>query len=271
MRLPIIQPSYYFSRGIQDIVDGAQQWRLCYLLGSADMRRRYARSKLGPIWIMISSAIMISTMGLVWSRLWGQPIRDMLPYVAVGMVTWQLVAGVLTEATMLMQSNAHYFLNQYVPASAVIFSLLYRQAVIFGLNILFPLAIAIALGSPVGFSMLLSLLGMILLSIACFWMAYVLAIFCTRFRDIAQLVNSALQVAIFLTPVLWKPELLSGRTQELIMLNPFTSLIAIVRDPLLGRPVPVSYWICAAAISLGGLVIALPFIGRFRRRLIYWL
>ena len=44
-----------------------------------------------------------------------------------------------------------------------------------------------------------------------------------------------------------------------------------LRDPLVGRAVPMSYWFSAFAIAFGGLCFALPFIGRYRRRLIYWL
>lgn len=263
--------SALFRAGLRDIADGIEQWRLCYLMGSSDMRRRYARSKLGQVWIMISSAIMISTMGFVWSYLWHQPIHEMLPYVAIGMIAWQLIAGLLTEATTIISGNGHYFLNQYMPAATVIFSLLYRQGVTFLLNIIFPVAVAIALGSPITFAALYAIPGLILLFIACFWMAFVLAILCTRFQDLAQIVSSILQVGVFLTPVLWKPETLSPGAEFYVYLNPFAVLLAIVRDPLLDRAVSPGIWLVAAIIAVGGLLLALPFIGRFRRRLIYWL
>ena len=256
---------------MSDVVDGARQWRLWYLLGSSDMRRRYARSRLGQAWIMLSSAITISTMGLVWSFLWKQPVAEMLPFVAVGMIVWQLLSGVLTEATSVLAANGHYFLNQYTPASTVLFSLLYRQGVTFLLNILFPIALALAFGMAITPQVLLVVPGLVLLGLACFWMAFVIAILCTRFRDLIQIVNSVLQVAMFITPVLWKPELLSPAAQHYVVLNPFAVLVAVVRDPLLGRPLPVTYWLAALALAVGGMMLALPFIGRYRRRLIYWL
>lgn len=257
--------------GARDIGDGARQWRLWYLMGSSDMRRRYARSRLGQLWIMLSSAITISTMGLVWSYLWHQPVHEMLPFVAVSMITWQFIAGVLTEATTVLPANGHYFLNQYMAASTSIFALLYRNGVTFLLNILFPLALALIFGTPITTGIVLALPGLVLLAIACTWVGFVIAILCARFRDIIQIVSSVLQVAIFVTPVLWKPELLRQQAQALLIWNPLAVLVSIVRDPLLGRPVPLAYWGAAMLVSVGGLVLALPFIGRFRRRLIYWL
>lgn len=257
--------------GLRDVIDGAHQWRLWYLLGSSDMRRRYARSRLGQLWIMLSSAIMISTMGLVWSFLWKQPVAEMLPFVAVSMIVWQLVSGVLIEAAAVLPANGHYFLNQYTPASTVLLSLMYRQGVTFLLNIIFPVVIAIVLGAPVSLYAVLALPGLALLLISCFWIAFVIAILCTRFRDLVQIVSSVLQVAIFVTPVLWKPELLSSGAQRLVVWNPLAVLVSVVRDPLLGRPVSANYWLVALLVALGGLMMALPFIGRYRRRLIYWL
>lgn len=235
------------------------------------MRRRYARSRLGQLWVILSSAIMISTLGFVWSYLWRQPVAEMLPYVAVSLIVWQLISGILVDAAGILPRNAHYFLNQYTPASTIILSLIYRQGITFLLNILFPIGIAIALGTPVTLELLLLFPGLLLLVITCFWMSFILAILCTRFRDLVQLVTSIMQSAMFLTPVLWKPELLSPNVQPYVILNPFAVITAVVRDPLLGRPVSSEYWLAAILVAVGGLVLSLPFLGRYRRRLIYWL
>ena len=259
------------SAGWRDMRDGVGQWRLCYLLGTAEMRRRYARSKLGQFWIMLSSTIMVTTMGVVWSFLWKQPVRDLLPYVAIGMVTWQLLLSVITDATTALPANANYFHNQYISASTIIYALLYRNGVTFLLNLLFPLLICLAFGVSLSGYALLSVLGFALTAVAALWIAFTVAIFSTRFRDIIQVINSFLQITFFVTPVVWKPENLSSHAQLILGWNPFAIFISIIRDPLLGRPVPLTTWGAALVLSVGGLVIALPFIGRFRRRLIYWL
>ena len=117
-----------FRSGIADIFEGHAQWRLWYLIGSSEMRRRYARSKLGQLWIMLTSAIAISTIGFVWSYLWAQPVREILPYVAIGLVVWQLISGLLVEATTLLPANSRYFHNQYMPASTIVFALAFRHS-----------------------------------------------------------------------------------------------------------------------------------------------
>jgi ABC-type polysaccharide/polyol phosphate export permease len=260
-----------FWAGARDIHDGLAAWRIWYLIGSAEMRRRYARSKLGPIWVMVSSAILIGTLGFMWSVLWRLPVAEMLPYVGIGLITWQLISGVLTDATTAFPINSHYFLNQYLAASSIVFSLIYRNGVIFLMNMLFPMLIVLWMGEPLTAYSLLAIPGFVLLAITCFWSAFVTAIVCARFRDVTQIVTSIMQVAMYVTPVVWKPEQLPGAVKLLVYLNPFSVGITVFRDPLLGRPVPWEMWALAFTLAFVGLLLALPFIGRFRRRLIYWL
>jgi ABC-type polysaccharide/polyol phosphate export permease len=257
--------------GTADLVEGVRQWRLWYLMGSGEMRRRYARSRLGQIWIVLTSAIAISTIGVVWSYLWSQPVGETLPYVAVGLVVWQLIAAVLTEATTLLPANSRYFHNQCMPVSTIVFALAFRHTATFFMSLIFPLILAAGLGLRPSSSAFLAIPGVLLTLVWCLWMSLLLSILCARYRDIIQVVNNAIQVAIFITPVLWMPELLPASVRDLLPWNPFAVFVAIVRDPLLGRDVSWAYWGSAALFSLGGFLASLPLLGRGRRHIVYWI
>ena len=242
-----------------------------YLLATGELRRRYARSKLGQVWILLSTAIMITSMGLVWSHLWKQPVAETLPFIAVGMVTWQLINGIATEATTVLSANENYFHNQYLPASTIIYSLIYKHVLTFAMNIVVPITIALVFGSPLQVYALASLWGLTIVLTTCFWVGFMLAILCTWFRDLTQIVASILQITFFLTPVIWKPETLAPAVQYIATWNPFSMLLSVIRDPMLNRSVEPSVWVYTTILAFGGLALSLPFIGRFRRRLIYWL
>ena len=259
------------AAGLRDLVMGAHRWRLWYLIGSGEMRRRFARARLGHFWIMLSSAISVSMMGLVWAYLWNQPVRELLPFVGVSMTVWQFLSAVLNDSTMAFPQYSHYFLNQYMPASTIIYAVLYKNVATFLLNMIFPIAVIIFFGGSVTAYSLLSVVGLFLVIVWCVSIGYALAILCARFRDIVQVVSSLLQVAFFVTPVLWKPEFLPPQAHYFVTCNPFAPLLAVVRDPLLGRPLSWDVWLTACAIVLATLVCVLPFVGRFCRRLVYWL
>ena len=93
------------AAGIRDLVMGAHRWRLWYLIGSGEMRRRFARARLGQLWIMLSSALSVSIIGLTWALLWKQPVEDMLPFVAASMTIWQFLAAVLRAYPGVVESE----------------------------------------------------------------------------------------------------------------------------------------------------------------------
>ncbi len=267
----VAMPGRNAAAGIRDLVVGAHRWRLWYLIGSGEMRRRYARARLGQLWIMLSSALSVSIIGLTWALLWKQPVEDMLPFIAASMTIWQFLAAVLNDAATAFPLYSHYFLNQYMPASTIIYSVLYKNVATFLLNMAFPIFIIVFLGNSVTVYSLLSVIGLCLVIAWCLVVGFAVAILCARFRDVVQVVSSVMQVGFFVTPVFWKPESLPPEAHYLVSCNPFAPLLAVVRDPLLGRPLPFAVWLTACGIVLATSACVLPFVGRFRRRLIYWL
>jgi lipopolysaccharide transport system permease protein len=93
----------------------------------------------------------------------------------------------------------------------------------------------------------------------------------TRFRDVAQVLTTCMQMVIFVTPVLWMPSSVPARAKLLLYLNPFFHMIDVVRAPLQGLfPQRYSWpglilWTAACAI------LAMVLFSRSRRQVIYWL
>jgi lipopolysaccharide transport system permease protein len=71
--------------------------------------------------------------------------------------------------------------------------------------------------------------------------------------------------------VLWKPDFLSAEYHFLIDWNPFAQFLELLRNPLLGEPVRAFTWISTATIAVLGGLLAAPLIGRYERRVIYWI
>ena len=69
-----------------------------------------------------------------------------------------------------------------------------------------------------------------------FAVSLLLGIFGARFRDIPPIIGSVMQIAFYLTPIMWSPVMLEhrGLAVVLVKLNPFYSLLEIMRGPLLG-------------------------------------
>jgi ABC-type polysaccharide/polyol phosphate export permease len=261
----------FFSLGIADLLSGVDNWRLSHLMGLGEIRRRYARSRIGQFWLTISTGIMVAILGLVWSTLWHLPVADLVPFVAISLIVWTMITGTLGDAATVFPTNGAIFLNQGMSFSTAIYALVYRHLLIFLHNIPIIVITLLLFSVSVGPVALVALLGFGSLILTLVWSSYLVAIACVRFRDLTQVVQNGLLVMFFITPVLWKPDQIPPGEHYLLSLNPFAALLAVVREPLLGQLPTLYEWIGAALFSIGGFVVALPIIGYCQRRIIYWI
>jgi lipopolysaccharide transport system permease protein len=261
----------WFAIGAMELAQGAEYWRVSHLMGLNEIRRRYARSWIGQFWLTILTGIMVATLGIVWATLWNVNVADLLPFIAISLILWTMISGTLTEAATVFVTAGPIFLNQGMSLSTAIYALIYRHVLILLHNLPIVVIAIIAFSVPTGPTGLLALVGLALLLLLLLWASYVVAIACVRFRDLTQLVQSVLLIAFFITPVLWKPEQIPADKHYLLSFNPFASLLAVVREPLLGQLPTLHDWLSATLFSVGGFAVALPLIGYCKRRIIYWI
>jgi len=240
-------------------------------MGLNEIRRRYARSSIGQFWVTISTAIMVAALGMVWSTLWRVSLGELLPFISISLILWGLISGAIADAPTAFAQSAPMYLNQGMSFSTAIYALVYRNLLIFAHNAPIIVVVMILFSIKPGFASLLALPGIVILLTALVWLSYVIAIACVRFRDLVQVVQSGLLLAFFITPVMWKPDQIPPDKHYLLSLNPFASLLSVVREPLLGQIPNLQVWLIAIAFAVGGFALALPLIGFCKRRIIYWI
>lgn len=264
-------PIHLVVGGYADLSEGLQNWRIWHLIGAGDLRRRYARSKLGQLWLTLSSGISILIMGLVWSVLFKTKVGELLPHLAVSIILWQFFAAIIADSAGLFTSNNHLLLSQRTPCSTIVYACVYRNLLTLLHNLVIIPFVFIAFSVPLTFRILLIVPATIVTTIAATWVIYMLAALCARYRDLSNVTTAVMQLAFYVTPVIWKPEFLERKLQWVLWLNPFTSFLAILRSPILGEEFPKTEWTIALGITISGLIVSMAFIGKYRRQLLYWL
>jgi ABC-type polysaccharide/polyol phosphate export permease len=78
------------------------------------------------------------------------------------------------------------------------------------------------------------------------------------------------QVAFFLTPVIWKPQML-GRNQWAADWNPFYHFLEVVRGPLITGTMNASSWSAVLCITAVGYAVTFSLFARYRARIAYWI
>lgn len=97
-----------FNLAFVDLIKSVASWRLWTLLGWLEVRQRYARSRVGPFWLTISMGVMIGSIGVVYGTLFGQKMSDYLPFLATGLVMWNLFSQSVQEGSMAYINSGNY-------------------------------------------------------------------------------------------------------------------------------------------------------------------
>jgi ABC-type polysaccharide/polyol phosphate export permease len=259
------------AAGLEEIIGGIRHWRVWHLLGVRELRHRYARSKLGQLWLTFSTAAMIAVISGVWSLLWNQSLPAIVPFFGVSVIMWTYLSQVLLECTAVFVNHGNLYRNQKMNFSVSIYSVIYRQTLMLAHSVIIIMALVIGFGVPVNWNLLQLIPGLLLTWIAMLWLGYIVAMACVRYRDIIQVITTWLMVLFFITPVMWKPDFLPAKYRFIVDINPWAQFLELLRNPLLGEPVSGYTWAFTCAIALGGGLLALPLIGRYQRRIIFWM
>nr|WP_321986044.1 ABC transporter permease [uncultured Lichenicoccus sp.] len=255
----------------QDLAEGFALWRLAVSLGWLDIKLRYRGSALGPLWLTLSGAIMVASMGLIYSRLFGIVMHDYLPFLALSMILWQSFIGGLTADACTVFLDAEQIIRAMrMPFTVQVLRCVTRNLIVLAHNLVVPIGVFAIFRTWPGPAAAWSLPGLVL------WIAdgiaacFLLGSICARFRDIPPIVNSIMQIAFYITPIVWKPSQL-GTHGWWLPLNPFDALLEIVRSPLLGVPAGLLIWASALGYSLLLWLAALVIFTRARPRLAFWI
>jgi ABC-type polysaccharide/polyol phosphate export permease len=266
------KPQPLMISAAEDLIGGLLQWDLWGRMGWLEIKRRYRRTVIGPFWSVISLTVVVLVIGALGTGLLNQSSGEYLPFLAAGMVVWVLLSVMITESCLLFVSGANLFRQMRMNYSILAFTLVYRNFIVFLHHLLVYFGFLLVF-APQKFSFvsLLAIPGLALVLANGVWMALLLGMICLRFRDVQQLVNTFIQIGLFVTPIFWPPDALRGIERVIYVdLNPLYHLISIVRMPLLGQVPSWNIIGTVLLITIVGYTVTYLIFRRFRQRIVYW-
>jgi len=268
-RITVISADANPNQGTADLIAGLRLYPLWSRLALHEVRQRFRRSLLGPLWLTLSMGIWVAAMGFVFSALFHQNAGQTLPYIAIGVIFWSLLTSSINEGTSVFIGNEGFIRNVPLPLSVHVFRMLARNLIIWAFNMVIYVAVLVFFGILPNANLFWFFPGFALFMINAAWMALAAAILSTRFRDIPQVIANVIQVVFFLTPVFWSLESLPNRP-AFVVFNPFYHLLEVVRAPLLGQAPAVSSWGFDIGLAVVGVAATLLLYRRAFARIAYW-
>lgn len=238
---------------------------LLYLLAERHVRVRYKQTVLGVLWALLQPLIATLLFTVLFGNLLGVEKRlaaDGVPYavfVLSGLLPWMLFASTVSGAAASLVGEAQlmtrvYFPRAVIPLSVMGYTLLdfvVAAAVLAGLMLVMGVA-----PSPLAWLTPLVVLMILAAAAGC---GLVLAGLTVKYRDLRFVLPFAMQLWMFLTPVIYPATVIPAGLRWLVAVNPMSGLIQLLQRLLLGTPcawgeVVISLIVAAAMFVLGFMI-----------------
>lgn len=223
-----------------------RSWRILWALTIIECRRKYAGSILGLLWYPLYSGLLLGSYCFVYLVVFRVKYRDLSTYdfvlfVFAGLIPYLGFSEAVQSGLGSVKANLALLRNSVFPIEFV--PVKHVLAAMVGL--LSSLALLLLMILPTtyrGWHMLYLPLPLLSLVIFCVGIVWVLSAVAVVVPDVAQVVNVALLLFMFVSPIGYSIEMIPPQARILVYVNPMTYLIEGFRFALIGLRQSPLWW-----------------------------
>jgi lipopolysaccharide transport system permease protein len=250
------------------ILDSVRRhWKLIVSLTRRDLAERFKGSLLGPLWYVITPAVLIATYTLVFGMVFkvkvpfargsGSSNAEFGLFLFSGLLIFTVFSDVVSRSTSLVVSKPNFVKKVVFPLE--ILSIVTVLSALVGGLLSFVLLVAanVILTGSMAVTSLLYLASLLLMIPMLVGLSWFLAALGTYVRDIAQIIGLLLTVFLFLSPVFTPLSGFPPVVRSYLLLNPVSVPIELGHLTFFLHQVPAT-WAAAgyfgsalAVMSLG--------------------
>ena len=214
--------------------------------------RDFKRSYIGLLWLFILPIISV----IIWILLNGagiiEPGETKIPYPAFVLLStsiWGFFVEVYRSTSNIFKNHGNMIIMTRFPHEVLVIERVVVQLIRFSIPFLVNIIVLLVYGIEFTWLALLfplTLIPLLILGVAIGLIVSMLRIIAV---DVASLIDHAINFLMFLTPVVYAPQVKIGWLADAIRINPMTYLIGFSRDVLLEGAffMPKLWAICLAA------------------------
>lgn len=232
----------FWTGAIESYREVFQSRELIYLLTKRDIKAKYKDSSLGLIWSFLKPLVQLGVYFFIVGQVLGaaRGVPDFAIFVFIGITVWGLFSEIVSSSTVSLLANGGLVKKIYTPreifplsaAASSLFNFLVQMAI---------LIIAVALFAPVAIGPNLFLIPLAIINLFIFSTALglLLAAGNVFLRDIQHLVEVAITLLFWFSPILYSFTFVVNSVSEplirsIYLCNPVTLSILGMQKALWG-------------------------------------
>ncbi|MGD8603973.1 MAG: ABC transporter permease [Anaerolineales bacterium] len=202
------------------------------------IKTRYKRSWLGIAWTMMVPLMTMAVLTLVFSQVFQFSGRQYALYVLSGLLLWNFFAQSTTSAMGELVWSGGLMGRIFVPKAVFAVAAVGAGLVNLILALLGYLIIALALGSPIPWTILLVPVPILMTTLFALGVGLAVSTGAVYFQDVMPTYEVLLTAWMYLTPIIYPVSLLPEAVQTVLKFNPMYYLVISFRALLLEGEIP---------------------------------
>jgi ABC-type polysaccharide/polyol phosphate export permease len=175
---------------------------------------------------------MMTVTAVVFSTIFNMDLKTYAIFLFSGVIAFNLFGTTVTQSGQALIGNEQLIKKIYIPK--LLFPLSISLALLIDSLLMASslLIIIFSIGSPITSALFFLIPAYFILFAFSFGLALVFSVSAVYFRDLQHVIGILMQALVFLSPVYYKPESLSGKVGWIIKMNPLTQFIDMFRAPI---------------------------------------
>lgn len=213
---------------------------LVFFLVRTDIVQNYKQTIIGPLWAVIQPLILMVVFTFIFGKVSEINIgTNNIAYpifVYSGMLPWNLMRTTVLRSSNALVANRNLVQRVYFPREFLV--LVQLLSALFDFLIAFCIFIVLMLvfDAPFQTQMPLVIFMIFGISIMSIGIGFFLSALNARFRDVTQGIPYVIQVWMYISPVIYPPDFITGPLTFVNYINPMTGYLEATRGILLGTP-----------------------------------
>jgi lipopolysaccharide transport system permease protein len=226
-------------------------------LSKKDFRVRYKRASFGVIWAAAVPVLQAAVMAFVFSRVgkFGSENYSYAVYVLAGMAAWAYASIAITASSTSIVDAANLTDKVWFPRAILALVPAVSNLVTLGISVAVVIVALPLFGEPITPRLALLMPAVMLLVAFTASLGLVLGALDVYFRDIKFMVQAAVLVWFYVTPIVYPPTALGGANYWLPF-NPLTGIVGLFQRAAVGAPVPTATALLASVVTTLVLLVA---------------